>query len=344
MSSKVKPARVFQRTDAADADKLARALLGAVPDARPPAPGMPTAAAAAAPAIAPSAPPSENVADYPVGSTVQVPLHLIGENPFNARVFYVASEIDDMALSLQAHGQDVSAEGWVEDGRVLLIDGGKRLRGARAAGLPSLRVEIKRKPANSRDLYLASRRINLERSAHTVLDDAVRFQALLKAGVFESQDEIAQRLQISKSAVSQVMAINLIPERLLARMKEHPQTSSHGAAYELSRIFVAELARTDPDRAEQLAAEVIDEVVRKEMTRQQVRALIESRLQGPQRRVRSEIRELRLGAAKGQLKVVEERGQLEFSIRALPAEDLQRLVAAVERLFHADAAPASTER
>lgn len=328
MSSKVKPARIFQRADAAAADQLARALLGAATaptEAAIPPASMPSAVAAA--------PTPAGVADFPVGSTANVPLHLIGENPYNARVFYVASEIDEMALSLQAHGQDVSAEGWVEDGRVLLIDGGKRLRGARAAGLPFLRVEIKAKPPSSRELYLASRRINLERSAHTVLDDAVRFQALLQARVFESQEEIAQHLQISKSAVSQIMAINLIPERLLARMKEHPQTSSHGAAYEISRIFVSELAKNDPDRSEQLAGEVLDEVVRKEMTRQQVRGLIESRLQGPQRRMRSEIRELRLGEAKGQLKVVEERGQLELSIKALPAAELQRLVQAVEKLF-----------
>jgi ParB family transcriptional regulator, chromosome partitioning protein len=283
------------------------------------------------------------------GMTAEIPLHLLREGPFNARVFYRSAEIDEMVNSLERHGQEVSAEGWIEDQLVWLIDGGKRYRASRAGGRASLRVELKPKPQSNQALYLASRRMNTERSTQTAIDDAVRFRALLDDGVFVSQDAIAEAVGLKKAMVSTVLSLTRIPERLLGRMKESDVTAGVGVAAQIARLFIdrsaddsessAGASRTldpaDPADAailedrELVASEIIDETIRKELTRTDVQRLVRSRIKGPQQRQRADVRELRWGSLRGQLKVTPKKRAIEI---ALPEADLGEFEALVARL------------
>jgi hypothetical protein len=89
---------------------------------------------------------SVDLALLEVGQVALVAINLIGENRYNARVFYLASDIDATAVSMQKNAQLAIATGWVDGERLLLKDGQKRARSARAGALPYLKVEICIKP------------------------------------------------------------------------------------------------------------------------------------------------------------------------------------------------------
>jgi len=129
---------------------------------------------------------SEQLEQFSVGQVALIALHLIGDNKNNARFFYLPAEIDSTALSMQKNSQLAIATGWVEGGSLLLNDGQKRARSARASGIPYLKVEIIARP-DPREGYLRSRAMNTERSDQTSLDNAVRCQQLLQEGVFKDQ-------------------------------------------------------------------------------------------------------------------------------------------------------------
>ena len=70
----------------------------------------------------------------PAAKVAPAALHLIVENKRNARYFYLATDVDSTAVSMQKNSQLAIATGWVEDGTVRLKDGQKRAWAARAAG------------------------------------------------------------------------------------------------------------------------------------------------------------------------------------------------------------------
>ncbi len=186
-------------------------------------------AAAGAPIVGdpriPAAPADgSGAAAYEVGQVYEVPLERIRSNPVNPRAVYTPQAVDDMAVSLRESGQHVAATGFLEDADVVLIEGETRLRGARLAGLKTLRVEIKSKPNSERELYKRARAANVERRDQTPLDDAIKWKELLARNVFDSQAALAQELGIKggESTVSRTLGLASLPQPVVLALSEHP--------------------------------------------------------------------------------------------------------------------------
>lgn len=291
----------------------------------------PTAEAASAPAHAPhQAPPAAT--DFAVGSVIDVPLHLIAENDWGARVFYSAEEIDEMAASLR-DGQNVDAAGYVDGGRVILDDGQKRARGARVAGLATLRVRIDPPPSSPLQAYLRSRKYNAHRSNETVLDNAVRWSKLLAERAVDSQGALATTLGVKDSELSMVLGLNRIPPRVQSHMKERPRACVKSIAFLIGTMFSRRSDKAldiEPEKLEDIAIDIIERIQTDELTRAQVDRLIAARTTPPRQRSRPETREIHFGQAKGTIKVFPTKGQLEFSIKGVPQERLDGLRIALE--------------
>ena len=291
----------------------------------------PTAEATSTPAHAPHlAPPAAT--DFAVGSVVDVPLHLIAENDWGARVFYSAEEIDEMAASLR-DGQNVDAAGYVEGSRVILDDGQKRARGARVAGLATLRVRIDPPPSSPLQAYLRSRKYNAHRSNETVLDNAVRWSKLLAERAVDSQGALATTLGVKDSELSMVLGLNRIPPRVQSHMKERPRACVKSIAFLIGTMFSRRSDKAldiEPEKLEDIAIDIIERIQTDELTRAQVDRLIAARTTPPRQRSRPETREIRFGQAKGTIKVFPTKGQLEFSIKGVPQERLDGLRIALE--------------
>ena len=270
---------------------------------------------------------------YKVGQVYEVPLQDFDENPFNARVFYTQTDLDETMVSMRDNGQSVAALGYVTDtGRVVLTDGQKRLRAARIGGMRTLRVEIKPKPESDLANYKESRRINVERSAQTALDDAVQWGKFIDSGLFTNQQALAKEMGVSEAFVSQVLAIRKIPNRVQQAMKERPKTCEAATAYELSQLFGSS-AVGDAEAREKDAVELVYEIEEKGLTGKQVRSLVAAKLLPKKTRATSQPHAFKYGGRNGTVKVFPTKGKLELSISGLAEDTLEALKEKIEGLF-----------
>lgn len=308
--TKAKPTLIRRNTDQS---AMAQAL-GRAEGAPPPAPG------AVIPSTHVGSPDS-----YAVGQVYRVPLNMIKMSKYNARVVYLPNEIDDMSTSLQDKGQDVPAKGYVHDGKVVVVDGQKRYKAATSASLPDLMVMIDPPPTDAREEYEESRRINDVRSSQSVLDDSLRWTDLLEEGVYESQADLAARLGCTEEHVSKVLGIARIPEKLIRKMQEHPQTKAWSIAYEISKVFTPGKF----EDATSIAEEVITAVQEGELNKNKTIALINSKLEGPKPRERAKAEKVKFSDKEGEIKVFPSRGQLDLSFRGLTPEKVEDLRALI---------------
>lgn len=314
------------------------AILPDLKSATPTLSAAPSGAAAVAPATATphkvgfaAAADALAAQEFIVGQVYKVPLFKLQKSENNARVYYSAEELDEMSASL-AKGQDVPALGYVRDGRIVITDGEKRFRATANAGLAHLDVKIIATPQSGADEYELSRRINLERSTQTAIDDAVRWKEMIDKGEYNSQDHLAERLGLEKSAVSKVMGINRIPERLRRMMSDHKQTRATTIAYAISTIF-DEKRELGAGKAEEIAQDVIEETAKNELGRNQVESLIAKKLSGPKSRAHAESSTVKYGESKGTLKVFPSRGQLDLSFKNLAPEKVDQLKTQIEKML-----------
>ncbi|MES2027400.1 MAG: ParB/RepB/Spo0J family partition protein [Pseudomonadota bacterium] len=274
-----------------------------------------------------------------VGSVYQVPLKYIDENQYGARHFYRPNDVDDIGKTMQNGGQDVAANGFVKDNRIKLIDGGTRLRAARSLGLLSLEVKIEAPLTDPKDQFKRSALLNDQRSAHSSLDLAYRMHQMMQEGIYSSNDDVAANVPgpngnpLSKSQVSMYLRIARIPERLLQKMSVNDQTSTFTIAYEISGIFQAPGYAEEPEKYDQLAEDVIDEIQLKQLGKEQSKTLIASKLKGPKTRVRAETLPVKYADRKGTLKIFPSRGQLDLSFKGLPEDKLVQLRESVEKML-----------
>ena len=106
--------------------------------------------------------------------------------------------------------------------------------------------------------------------------------------------------------------------------------SSQRAAYEPSRIFVTEDAKKGPEKAAEIAGDINDEAIKRDLSASAIASLITAKMTGPKRRNRAEVREIRYGDTKGQFKVSGDKSAIDLSFRALTGEQCYRLTAAID--------------
>lgn len=159
---------------------------------------------------------------YSVGSSYDVPVSEIKVNPYNARRLISQDGLDELALSISKR-QDTPAIAYLDEtGAICLVDGHRRLEACRIASKESLRVEIQQKPVSNKDLYLASRRANVERKDQTPLDDAIAWRILLEEGVYKTQLEIATDLGIDETVFSRVFNLGVLPKTIVRILADRP--------------------------------------------------------------------------------------------------------------------------
>lgn len=257
-----------------------------------------------------------------IGKTYAIPLTNIVPSEFNARVEYLAVEVEQMATSLQDHGQKLPALGYQDGKQVVLTDGVKRLRAARAGGIEKLDVKIEVRPASEIDEWMDSRRINLERSTHTHFDDAVRFVQMLDHGHFKNQDDLGKAVGISQPVVSRIWSLSKISPAVQMRMRQSDLFKDLMVAVEISRLFDPSLPL---EQTEALAFDVIAKAEKAQMGKKQVQELVQSKLSGPKSRNRSDAYKVTYEGGKGAIKFNEARGSLQMVFSGLTPEAIKKL-------------------
>lgn len=265
---------------------------------------------------------------WQVGTVHEVPLEWIKPNPVNPRAIYTAGAVEEMAQSLRQHGQRISATGYVEGNHVVLIEGQTRYKGCEAAGLPTLRVEIKERPASIRQLYEEARAVNVERHNQTPLDDALRWTELLERGVYPDQKSLAAALDIDTGDVSRTLSLARMSSSVMQAIAEVPSLHSLRMLSALRRY--EELCGSDDDTMRLLL-----EVKAQGLGYREVERRCKEFGRDPVKRPRAYKQVVEFRGVRGELRTVESEGRLELSLKGLKADDIQRLQERLQQLFKA---------
>ncbi|MBT9464560.1 hypothetical protein [Hydrogenophaga sp.] len=261
---------------------------------------------------------------------VRVPLYLIDTNPVSPRQIYTGEEIDKIAKTLP-NGQDVAAHGYVEEGRIKLIDGGTRFRAAKITDRSYLDVKIERAPRDKLDLFRRARELNEQRSDTGALDFALSLHTLLKEGAVSSQRELIEKVEapgggrLSEGTVSQYLRMARMPEKLQRAMVGSEETSTAAALYAIATMFDENMDGAQQEQRQELAFEVIEEVKRRKLNKAQIVALVKSKLDGPKSRDRSTVHPLAFGAHKGQIKMFTRKGKIELTLAGLTESEMPEM-------------------
>ena len=158
---------------------------------------------------------------------LDLPVAEIRPNPRQPRRDFPPGELAELALSISQVGvlQPLTVRrtpgGWE------LIAGERRLRAAQLAGLP--RVPCLSVEADSDASALLALVENLQRQDLTVWEEAAALRQLIDRHHL-SQEEAAQRVGKSQSAVANKLRLLKLPEDVIATLRSHRLTERHARA------------------------------------------------------------------------------------------------------------------
>lgn len=268
------------------------------------------------------------------GRLLRVAIDRVHDNPMNARQIYDPEVIKDLASSVATRGQLVPAPAIAHptlEGHYILIDGHYRKRALVAAGKHEIDCQL-HVVTGDLELYKRSFLINEERSSQSPLDNAISWRRLLDAELLDSADAIGEMLGVSKGYVAKTMALLKLPERALDKIRETPGKFGLSIGYEISRC--ASLMEEDE------LLELMDRVVRDDLSSRQVeafRANIEAR---PNRKQKEMSRQYRLKDGKGVIKAWSSKVSLE--VRVFDPREREALVEELKQRFGLDEGVADT--
>ncbi len=151
----------------------------------------------------------------------------IDPNPYQPRQDFDAAEIESLAESIRAHGVIQPIVVRRQGERFQLVAGDRRLRASIKAGLADVPVHI----LEMDDRHLAEMAIveNLQRKDLNALEKAASFQAYLQRFGC-TQEELAGRLQLDRSTVSNLIRLLELPEEVQQSVRRGEVSPGHARA------------------------------------------------------------------------------------------------------------------
>lgn len=165
----------------------------------------------------------------PSGRTIaRIPLDCIRTNPFQPRRTFHEPAIADLAESIRLHGLLTPLlVRRIDAGQYELIAGERRLRALTLIGCTVAECIIV--TAFDCDSALISLVENLQRENLHYLDEAEACRAILNSHSI-TQEQLAQSLSISPSALANRLRLLKLPEEVRSALREHALSERHGRA------------------------------------------------------------------------------------------------------------------
>lgn len=145
------------------------------------------------------------------GTIVKIPLVHIRPNPHQPRKFFKEEALDALTCSLDEGDVDCPVQVTVRDTHALIVDGERRFRSARSAGMTEVSCQIC-EVMDEKKVFLKSVRAYFGKEGMSPVESARAIEKLMSDNGW-SQAEAARQACMSPSQVSQVMKyLNLTPE------------------------------------------------------------------------------------------------------------------------------------
>ena len=193
-------------------------------------------------------------------AVVQISLEQIEENPYQTRYHFDTEALEELANSIRANGvvQPVVVRPGA-DGRYLLILGERRCRASKLAGKTTIPAIVRRvSDQQAAEMTVVE---NLQRQDLNCIEQAAAFSKLSRDFGL-TQEQIGQRVGVSRESVSNYMRLLKLPAAVLQYLQEGRLGFSE------ARVLLQLL---DPD----LIAKIADEAVRKHLSVAQLEELVD---------------------------------------------------------------------
>lgn len=180
-------------------------------------------------------------------SATEIALGLIDDNPYQPRLQIHASELDELASSIEANGLAqpiVLRPHPKKPGHYLLVAGDRRRKAFEKLGkseIPAYIVDIDDVKA-----AVLSLTENVARSNMTAYESYLGMKRLLDMGAAKTHEDLAKIVGLARSSVSQIFAFDRFPKDAAALMDKAPgllgfsTASTLTALPESSRSFIAQ--------------------------------------------------------------------------------------------------------
>lgn len=178
---------------------------------------------------------------YRPGTNIEIPLGKLKASPYNARHFYISSQLQDLIANIAEHKQQQPIHvtpDYKSPGHFFVTDGGRRWRALDTLKSPNAIALVVDVPLGVQS-YKLSHDLNTNRQDQTPFDDAVKWREMLQDGTFKNAREIGEVLGISEGEISKTLSLAELPESLLELMVAVPTTDMGlRKAYEVGRYWV----------------------------------------------------------------------------------------------------------
>jgi ParB family transcriptional regulator, chromosome partitioning protein len=221
----------------------------------------------------------ENIAhsEAAVEGVSTLPLSRLKANPDQPRRTFSEESLAELANSLKTHGliQPILVEE-TSDGYYLIVAGERRFRAAAMAGLSEVPVIVRSyTPEKRLEISLIE---NVQREDLNPVEEAEAYRSLMAIGS-RSQEEVADVVGKSRSAVANSIRLLRLPESFLAALREGTLSAGHAKAL---------LSVVDPAMREILFARVIAEGISVRETEAAAQSYNTPRITPPKKTPRSE--------------------------------------------------------
>lgn len=155
----------------------------------------------------------------------EIRLESIVPNPFQPRTRFDETRLRELADSIREHGvlQPVLVRRKGPD-RYELIVGERRLRASRLAGLPTIPAVVRE--CTDRDMLLVALIENVQREDVNPVEQARAYRRMV-TDFHLTQEDVAQRVGKSRSAVGNTMRLLSLPEPALAAIEDGRISEGH---------------------------------------------------------------------------------------------------------------------
>jgi ParB family chromosome partitioning protein len=159
---------------------------------------------------------------------VYIPVHDISPNRYQPRQDFDETELDELAESIRQHGviQPIVVRR-VEEGRIELISGERRLRAAIKAGWAEMPTWIRE--ADDRQVAEIAIVENVQRKDLNPLEKAQSFQNYIETYGC-TKDELAARVQVNRSTVSNLIRLLELPREVQGHIRTGSLSQGHARA------------------------------------------------------------------------------------------------------------------
>lgn len=164
----------------------------------------------------------------PVGSVSLISIDAIEANPFNPRTHFEIKALEELRLSIIAHGiiQPLTVRKMGRD-RYQLISGERRFRAAQIAGLKEVPAYVR--IANDQNMLELALVENIQREDLNAIEVALSYQRLIEECQL-TQDKLAEKIAKSRSHIANHLRLLKLPDAIQAAVRDKQITMGHARA------------------------------------------------------------------------------------------------------------------